>query len=92
VLATTGPGPINFIDVHPKVEMDLSDRVHWFVDWMFMWRENINDGVYAIPGFLIQAANGSHARYVGDRPGTELRWQALGGHPKAAINRHLKTD
>jgi hypothetical protein len=76
VLATTGPGPINFIDVHPKVELDLTNRVHWFVDWMFMWRENINDGVYAIPGFLIQKANGSQARHIGDRPGTELRWEA----------------
>ena len=41
-----------------------------------MWRENVNDAVYAIPGFLIQPANGSQAHYVGDRPGTELRWQA----------------
>ena len=56
--------------------MDLTNRLHWFVDWMFMWRENIHDGVYAIPGFLIQGANGSQARYVGDRPGTELRWEA----------------
>ena len=37
VLATTGPGPINFIDAHPKLEMDLTDRVHsnGFVDWMY---------------------------------------------------------
>jgi hypothetical protein len=75
VLATTGPGPINFVDIHPKIEMDVTDRLHWFVDSVFWWRENINDGVYAIPGFLIQSANGSRARYVGSRPGTEVHWQ-----------------
>jgi len=80
VLATTGPGPINFIDVHPHVEAALPHHLSASVDWIFQWRESLEDGVYAVPGFLITAANGSRARYVGNRPGTELRWQA---------NRHL---
>jgi Alginate export len=80
VLATTGPGPINFMDVHPHIETALSHNVSASVDWIFQWRESLEDGVYAVPGFLITAANGSRARYVGNRPGTELRWQA---------NRHL---
>jgi hypothetical protein len=80
VLATTGPGPINFIDVHPRVETALPHDVSVSFDWIVQWRENVNDGVYAVPGFLIRAADGSRARFVGDRPGTEVRWQA---------NRHL---
>ncbi|MCU1343553.1 MAG: hypothetical protein JWN92_2976 [Candidatus Acidoferrum typicum] len=80
VLATTGPGPINFIDVHPHVETALPHDVTVSVDWIFQWRESLQDGVYAVPGFLIRAADGSRARYVGHRPGTEIRWQA---------NRHL---
>jgi len=76
VLADTGPGPINFMDFHPKIETDLTHGIWWSADWVFQWRENINDGVYNIPGFLIAPANGSRARYVGDRPGTELHWQA----------------
>jgi len=80
VLATTGPGPINFIDVHPHIETAFPYNVSVSVDWIFQWRESLEDGVYAVPGFLIVAANGSRARYVGNRPGTELRWQA---------NRHL---
>jgi hypothetical protein len=80
VLATTGPGPINFIDVHPHVETALPHDVFVSVDWIFQWRESLQDGVYAVPGFLIRAADGSRARYVGHRPGTEIRWQA---------NRHL---
>jgi hypothetical protein len=80
VLATTGPGPINFIDVHPHVETALPHAVTVSVDWIFQWRESLEDGVYAVPGFLIRAADGSRARFVGHRPGTEIRWQA---------NRHL---
>jgi hypothetical protein len=80
VLATTGPGPINFIDVHPHAEAALPRNVSASVDWILQWRESLEDGVYAVPGFLITAANGSRARYVGNRPGMELQWQA---------NRHL---
>jgi Alginate export len=80
VLATTGPGPINFIDVHPHVETALPHSVTASFDWIFQWRESLQDGVYAVPGFLIIPAGKSDARFVGNRPGTEVHWQA---------NRHL---
>jgi len=80
LLATTGPGPINFIDVHPHVEASAPHNVSLSFDWIFQWRQSLDDGVYAVPGFLIRAADGSRARFVGNRPGTEIRWQA---------NRHL---
>jgi Alginate export len=80
VLATTGPGPLNFIDVHPKVDTTLPHDVTISFDWIVQWRETLDDGVYAVPGFLIRAADGSRARFVGHRPGTEVRWQ---------VNRHM---
>jgi hypothetical protein len=76
VLATTGPGPINFIDLHPHVEAWAPHDVSLSFDWIFQWRQSLDDGVYAVPGFLIRAADGSRARFVGNRPGTEIRWQA----------------
>jgi len=76
VLATTGPGPINFIDLHPHIETAFPHDVTVSVDWIFQWRESLEDGVYAVPGFLIRAADDSRARFVGNRPGTEIRWQA----------------
>jgi hypothetical protein len=80
VLATTGPGPLNFIDVHPHVETTFPHNVTASVDWIFQWRENVMDGVYSVPGSLIRPASNSQARFVGHRPGTELRWQ---------VDRHL---
>ena len=75
VLATTGPGPLNFVAFHPGIETTLPHDVSVSFSWIAQWRENVNDGVYAVPGFLIRAANGSRARFVGNRPGTEIRWQ-----------------
>jgi hypothetical protein len=79
VLADTGPGPVNFIDVHPRIQTQLPHSISISTDVVAQWRENINDGVYAVPGFLLVPANGSRARFVGYRPGAEVRWQ---------LNRH----
>jgi len=79
VLADTGPGPVNFIDVHPRIQTQLPHGISISTDIVAQWRENVHDGVYAVPGFLLVPANGSRARFVGYRPGTEVRWQ---------INRH----
>jgi hypothetical protein len=76
VIATTGPGPSNFIDVHPRAEVALPRGVTVSFDWIFWWRESLRDGVYAVPGFLIVPAGKSDARFVGHRPGAEVRWQA----------------
>jgi hypothetical protein len=75
VLADTGPGPVNFIDVHPRIQTQLPHGVSVSADLVAQWRENVNDGVYAVPGFLLVPADGSRARFVGYRPGAEVRWQ-----------------
>jgi len=61
VLATAGPGPINFIDVHPRAETTLPQGVTVSVDWIFQWRETLRDGVYSVPGFLIIPAEEQRA-------------------------------
>jgi hypothetical protein len=75
VLATTGPGPINFIDVHPHVEVGLPHNVAASFDWVFQWRESLDDGVCNVPGSQVRAGNASEARYVENRPGTQIHWQ-----------------
>jgi Alginate export len=75
VLASTGPGPQNFIDLHPQILTHFPHGISLSADWVFQWRESLLDGVYAVPGFLIRPAGNSRARFVGHRPGAELRWQ-----------------
>jgi hypothetical protein len=75
VLADTGPGPVNFIDVHPRLQTQFPHGVSVSADFIAQWRQNLRDGVYAVPGFLLVAAGNSRARFVGYRPGIEVRWQ-----------------
>jgi hypothetical protein len=75
VLADTGPGPVNFIDVHPRLQTWLPHGVSISTDLVAQWRESLKDGVYAVPGFLLVPAGSSSARFVGYRPGVEVRWQ-----------------
>jgi hypothetical protein len=75
VLADTGPGPVNFRDLHPKLILALPHAVNLTADWVIWWRQSLEDGVYNVPGNLLVAAGSSDARFVGHRPGVEARWQ-----------------
>ena len=79
VLATTGPGPVNFVDAHPAVST-VAGPVTITADWLWYWRQRVTDGLYSVPGFLLRPPSGSKAHFVGERPGIETRWQ---------IDRHL---
>jgi hypothetical protein len=63
----------------PRIQTQLPHEVSISADFVAQWCESINDGGYSVPGFLLVPANGSRARFVGCRPGGEVRWQ---------INRH----
>jgi hypothetical protein len=60
---------LNFIDLHPHVETSLPHDMSLCLDWIFQWRESIDDVAYAVPGFLNRAADGGQAKFVGHRPG-----------------------
>ena len=79
VLADTGPGPLNFRDLHPEFILPLPHGITITPDWIFWWRQQLEDGVYSMSGMLIVPAGKSTARYVGNRPGIEAHWQ---------VNRH----
>ncbi len=73
VLADTGPGPLNFIDVHPRLQLQLPQRVSVSTDLVVQWRQSLYDGVYAVPGFLLVPA--------GDKPGPLRRLSTRGRGP-----------
>jgi hypothetical protein len=78
VIADTGPGPMNFIDAHPRIQTVFQHDVSVMTDLVLYWRKSLLDGVYNVPGSLIRAADGSLARFAGYRPGVEVRWQING--------------
>jgi hypothetical protein len=80
ILQDTGPGPINFIDVQPRIEAVFPHNVEVMTVLLLYWRKSLHDGVYGLsgppfPGPLIRPSGNSLARFVGYQPGVEVRWQ-----------------
>ena len=68
--------PSNHIDVHPQVTIDPRPDLVIRTSWLFFWRQQIDDGIYGIPGNLIRSGEGTQERFVGQSPGLEVEWQA----------------
>jgi hypothetical protein len=81
ILADTGPGAVNFRDLHPDVRLLLPHNIYVDADWVIQWRQSLRDGVYDAAGSLLVPSPTvpTNSRFVGHRPGLEVRWQ---------INRH----
>jgi hypothetical protein len=75
VLSDTGPGPVNFVDVHPEIKTTMPHGFNVGLDWVIWWRQSLHDGIYGVPGNLLVPASQSDARFAGHRPGMEIRWQ-----------------
>jgi hypothetical protein len=75
IFSDAGPGPVNFRDIHPNIRLFLPHSVAIDADWLMYWRQSLKDGVYGVPGNLLVPSGHSDARFVGHRPGMEVRWQ-----------------
>ena len=73
-------GPVNLYELHPKVNITLYEKYKIVAMWEFLWRQNLNDGIYSIANIPLRAENKSKARYVGNQAILEATWQ---------VDRHL---
>ena len=73
-------GPANFMDLHPSLDLHLTERVTLTTDWDFFWRQSVRDGIYGNAVNLVRSGQGSRARYIGSQPQAQAEWRA---------NRHL---
>lgn len=75
VISDTGPGPVNFRSLRPDLQLTVRPGVTIDSSWVFYWRQSLRDGVYNVPGNLLVRTPDTDARFVGHRPGTQIRWQ-----------------
>ena len=68
------------MDLHPSLELNLTEQVSLTPDLDFFWRQSTRDGIYGIPGNLIRTGRTSSARYIGNHASLQLEWQ---------LNRHV---
>jgi hypothetical protein len=79
-------GSQNLIDLHPLMQFQLRPNITGEVSWDWYWRESIHDGVYAFgSGALMDPANSSTLKYLGDQGDMEIRWSPA-AHFIAAFN------
>lgn len=79
-------GPQNLMDLHPMVQFRLRQNVTGSIAWNWYWRESIHDGVYAYgSGAVMDHANSSTMKYLGDQGDMEIRWSPA-PHLIAAFN------
>src|SRR5581483_3114576 len=73
-------GPANFIDLHPALDVHLTQNVTVTTDWIFFWRESLHDGIYGPAINLIRSGRTNRARYIGSQATAQAEWQ---------VNRHI---
>lgn len=67
-------GPYNLMDLHPSVELQIARNVKLIPDADFFWRHSTRDGIYSIPGGLLQSGRNATARYIGAHASGQLEW------------------
>lgn len=58
-------GPYNLMNLHPSLDLALSDDFSLSASAIAFWRESLDDGVYDLTGGLLRSGAASKARYVG---------------------------
>jgi hypothetical protein len=70
----------NQIDCNPSVTLHFTKNLSFEMNWDFLWRESLHDGIYNNAVVLVRSGKNSAARYIGSQPQAELKWK---------IDRHM---
>jgi hypothetical protein len=65
-------GPYNLYDIHPSVEIELTDKITFATDYDFFWRFSKADGIYQPNSALLYTSSNSNQRYIGSQLGISV--------------------
>ncbi len=71
-------GPANLIDLHPTLDLQLTDNLKLSMDWDVFWRYSTGDGIYDNGGNVIRGP-GDGGRFIGHQASIGIEWE-LGRH------------
>jgi len=60
-------GPANLFDLHPYMELKLTEKVGLLFDYDFFWRMESRDGLYAPNLQLIYSGEGTSEHFIGNQ-------------------------
>lgn len=60
-------GPSNLIDVHPSVNLNLTEKWGLGIDYDIFWRQTISDGLYAPNMQLLYSGENTTERFIGSQ-------------------------
>jgi len=78
-------GPSNFIDLHPALQLQLAENVAFSMEYDWLWRESVRDGIYAPSGQLLLANIASSDARVGTQWQAKVDWQ-LDQHTSVSVS------
>jgi hypothetical protein len=73
-------GPTNLFDIHPSIEVPLSNRIAALIDYDVFWRFSLEDGIYNAASKPIYPAGNSRERLIGHQ---------ISGSLEFTPNKHL---
>jgi hypothetical protein len=71
-------GPANIIDLHPSFAISPDENLTFQIDWDFMWRQSLNDGLYNISLNPTVKSGNSDKRTIGSQLALSGEWKITG--------------
>ena len=72
---------MNLFDIHPSIQLQLTEKLTATTEADFYWRAQLHDGLYGGSKFLLRASGNNQSRFIGWQSGLKLDYE---------INRYLK--
>jgi hypothetical protein len=67
-------GPSNLSDIHPSINLELSEKLNLNFDSDIFWRYSKNDGIYAPNAIMIYSGKQSDQSFIGSQYSTDLAY------------------
>ena len=68
-------GPSNLFDIHPSIDLELTDRLNWGMDYDIFWRLSKHDGIYAPNMSVIYAGKNTEEKFIGTQLAMDFNYQ-----------------